>query len=110
MSRFASLWFVFFFILFSTSLQSQNLQDFEKKLTQFKIDNGITYLVYECHDVPVVSLFTYDDTGSVDEITGQTGLAHIFEHMAFKGTTTIGTKDIQKELEAMKKEDEAFTA
>jgi predicted Zn-dependent peptidase len=99
---------IFLFSFFASFCQAQNVQDFEKKLTQFKLENGITFLVYERHDVPVVSFFTYADVGSVNEVTGITGLAHIFEHMAFKGTNTIGTKDINKELPAMAKEDEAF--
>jgi hypothetical protein len=59
---------------------------------------------------PVVSMVTLADVGGVDENQNATGLAHIFEHMAFKGTTTIGTKDLAKEAEAMKREDEAFLA
>jgi predicted Zn-dependent peptidase len=108
MNKYACRFLPVLLIVFASSLYAQNLQEFEKKLTQFRLDNGITFLVYERHEVPVVSFFTYADTGSVDEQTGETGLAHIFEHMAFKGTTIIGTKDIQKEQAAMNKEDEAF--
>jgi predicted Zn-dependent peptidase len=55
-------------------------------------------------------MVTYADVGGVDENQNATGLAHIFEHMAFKGTTTIGTKDYAKAAVALKKEDEAFLA
>jgi hypothetical protein len=51
---------------------------------------------------------TYADVGSVDEVKGITGIAHIFEHMAFKGTKTIGTKDLNKEYAAMSEVDDAF--
>jgi predicted Zn-dependent peptidase len=87
---------------------AQNLADFEKKVTEFTLDNGLKFIVVERHEAPVASFYTYADVGSVDEVKGITGLAHVFEHMAFKGTTTVGTKDLAKEQEAMKKEDEAF--
>ena len=50
----------------------------------------------------------YANVGASDEIMGNTGIAHVFEHMAFKGTTTIGTKDYEKEKVAMDKMDTVF--
>lgn len=88
--------------------RAQNLAEFEKKVTEFTLDNGLKFIVVERHEAPVISFFTYADVGAVDEVKGITGLAHVFEHMAFKGTTTVGSKDLAKELEAIKKEDEAF--
>jgi len=58
----------------------------------------------------VVSFHTYADVGAVDEVKGITGLAHLFEHMAFKGTKTLGTKNYQAEAEAMARMDETFEA
>lgn len=87
---------------------SQNLAEFEKRVTEFTLDNGLHFIVVENHEVPVVTMFTYANVGSVDEVKGITGLAHVFEHMAFKGTRTIGTKNLEKELEAMRKVDEIF--
>jgi predicted Zn-dependent peptidase len=49
------------------------------------------FIVLERHEAPVVSFHTYVNTGSVDDPKGRTGLAHMFEHMAFKGTETIGS-------------------
>ena len=92
----------------STGLHAQNLKEFEKRVTEFTLDNGLHFIIVENHEVPVVTMFTYADVGSVNEVKGITGLAHIFEHMAFKGTQTIGTKNLEKELEAMKKVDEIF--
>ena len=77
------------------------LQQFEPKVTEFTLDNGLTFLVVERHEAPVVSFFTYADVGGADEVKGITGMAHMFEHMAFKGTTTIGSKDLEAELAAM---------
>ena len=88
--------------------QAQDLAAFEKTVTEFTLENGLTFIVVERHEAPVVSFMTYADVGSVDEVKGITGIAHIFEHMAFKGTKTIGTKDLNKEYAAMSEVDDAF--
>ena len=88
--------------------RSQDLEAFEKTVTEFTLDNGLTFIVVENHEAPVVSFLTYADVGSVDEVKGITGLAHVFEHMAFKGTTTIGARDLEAEYAAMEKVDEIF--
>jgi predicted Zn-dependent peptidase len=94
--------------MLAPSSSAQNLTDFAKRVTEFKLDNGLKFIAVERHEAPVAAFYTYADAGSVDEVKGITGLAHLFEHMAFKGTTTVGTKDLTKELEAIQKEDEAF--
>ncbi|MBD2441509.1 pitrilysin family protein [Nostoc sp. FACHB-110] len=68
-----------------------------KQLTQFRLDNGMKFIVLERHQAPVVSFLTYADVGGVDEPDGKTGVAHFLEHLAFKGTTRIGTKDYKAE-------------
>src|SRR5881394_875200 len=55
--------------------------------------NGIKLLILERHFSPTVSIRMVFRTGSVDEVDGKTGLAHMFEHMMFKGTRTLGTKN-----------------
>ncbi|HYW20177.1 MAG TPA: pitrilysin family protein [Nodularia sp. (in: cyanobacteria)] len=67
------------------------------QLTEFRLDNGLKFIVLERHQAPVVSFLTYADVGGVDEPEGQTGVAHFLEHLAFKGTTRIGTKDYEAE-------------
>jgi predicted Zn-dependent peptidase len=64
-----------------------------KKLTEFRLDNGLKFIVLERHQAPVVSFLTYADVGGVDEPDGKTGVAHFLEHLAFKGTTRIGTEN-----------------
>ena len=89
--------------------QNQDLlAQFEEKTTTFTLDNGLTFVVIERHDAPVVSFHTYADVGSVNEPQGQTGIAHMFEHMAFKGTTSIGTKNIEKEMAALQRQEEIY--
>jgi predicted Zn-dependent peptidase len=93
---------------FTKTTSAQDLAEFEKRMTEFTLDNGLKFLVLERHEAPVVSFHIYADVGSVDEVKGITGLAHLFEHMAFKGTKTIGTKNYRAEAKAMAKMDKLF--
>lgn len=89
---------------------AQDIASFEKNLTVETLDNGLTIMIYERKAAPVVSFFTHVDVGSAQEVPGITGLAHMFEHMAFKGTSKIGTTDAKKEAEAMEAVDRAYYA
>src|SRR5438046_4397852 len=80
---------------------AQSLKDFEKRVTEFTLPNGLHLIVLERHDAPVVSFHSYVSAGAVDDPGGETGLAHMFEHMAFKGTQTIGTRNYSEETQAM---------
>ncbi|HEY9665821.1 MAG TPA: pitrilysin family protein [Coleofasciculaceae cyanobacterium] len=77
-----------------------------ERVTEFRLDNGIKFIVLENHQAPVVSFVTYADVGGVDEPTGKTGVAHFLEHLAFKGTTRIGTTDYKAEEPLLDKLDE----
>jgi len=89
------------FLLLPVLLAGQSLKDFEKKVTEFTLPNGLHFILIERHEAPVVSFHTYVNVGSVDDPGGETGLAHMFEHMAFKGTPTIGTKNWPEERMAL---------
>lgn len=91
-----------------SAAESTLLEQFEEKTTTFTLDNGLTFVVIERHDAPVISFHTYADVGAADEPIGQSGLAHLFEHLAFKGTTSIGTKDIESEMASIAREEEIF--
>src|SRR5271154_4414257 len=82
-------------------LSAQSLKDFEKRITEFTLANGLHFIIFERHEAPVVSFHSYVNAGSVDDPSGETGIAHMFEHMAFKGTETIGTKNYPLERKAM---------
>jgi predicted Zn-dependent peptidase len=88
-------------LLLAASLPAQNLQEFAKHVTEFTLPNGMHFIVLERHEAPVVSFHTYVNAGSVDDPKGLTGLAHMFEHMAFKGTETIGSTNWPAEKAAM---------
>ncbi len=85
-----------------------SLETFEEEVTEFTLENGLHFIVVERHAVPIVSFNTLVKVGSANEVKGITGLAHLFEHMAFKGTTSIGTKDFEAEQKAHAREDEIF--
>jgi predicted Zn-dependent peptidase len=89
---------------------AQSIEEFEKNLTIEELDNGLTLIVYERKTAPVVSFMTYVDVGSSDEVNGITGLAHMFEHMAFKGTSKIGTTNYKAEVKALAEVDRAYHA
>ena len=63
------------------------------------LSNGMKVLLVERHDAPSISGGWVALVGSANERPGITGIAHLFEHMMFKGTPTIGTKDYKKDLE-----------
>ena len=66
-------------------------------LTEYKLDNGLTVLLWEDHDQPDVTGYVAVRAGSIDEPAEYTGLAHYLEHMLFKGTDRIGALDWEKE-------------
>ncbi len=69
----------------------------EGRVVDRTLDNGMRVLIVKRPAVPTVSYNLTVRVGSVDEPGGQSGLAHLFEHMAFKGTETIGTRDFSAE-------------
>ena len=88
----------------------QDVVSFEKRTSVKKLANGLTIIICERPEAPVFSFFTHVDAGSVQDPMGKTGLAHMFEHMAFKGTDTIGTRDYAGEEVALAKVEEAYAA
>ena len=94
----------------STVSRAQSLEEFEKTVTEHTLDNGMRFFIVERHGVPVVSFHLYADVGSVDEETGQSGMAHMFEHMAFKGTKEIGTTDYAAEKAALDRVDDVIAS
>lgn len=91
-------------------LKAQYLEEFEKKVTEFTLDNGLHFIVIERHDAPVASFYTQVNVGGIDEPVGNTGIAHIFEHLAFKGDHYVGTTDWKEEKKVIDKMDEVYKA
>jgi len=97
-------------LLLSVFAVAQDVASFEKRITVKKLDNGLTLLVCERPEAPVFSFFTMVDAGSAQDPMRATGLAHMFEHMAFKGTDKIGTTDYAAEKPALEKVEVAYAA
>jgi predicted Zn-dependent peptidase len=81
----------------SFSAEPQDFAEIQAKIVSFKLDNGLTVILYRRGDMPVISCVTYVKAGSTDEHVGITGIAHQLEHLAFKGTPSIGTKNYDAE-------------
>jgi predicted Zn-dependent peptidase len=89
---------------------AQDLKSFEQKITTKVLPNGLTLIVCERPDAPVFSYTTFIDAGDVNDPSGESGLAHMFEHLAFKGTSQIGTTDYAAEKIALAKVEAANDA
>ncbi len=69
----------------------------QQQVEEFTLENGMKFLFIHQPSVPIFSATIMVKAGSVDEPSGKTGVAHVFEHMAFKGSTTVGTSDYAME-------------
>ncbi len=107
---------VFGILVLSAPVQARQVDTFiqpyleraEQQVTEFQLDNGIQFIVFERHQAPVISFMTYADVGTANETLGKTGTAHFLEHLAFKGTTRIGTTDYEAEERILQQLDETF--
>ena len=103
--------------LFAAALPALRAQDtaamlanFEHRTTVKVLPNGLTVIVCERPEAPVFSFYTLVNAGSADDPQGASGLAHMFEHMAFKGTDQIGTTNYAAEKAALAKVETAYAA
>ena len=74
----------------------------EGRVKEYSLSNGMKILILERHFAPVVSLYMRFKVGAVDEAGGETGTAHLLEHMLFKGTETLGTRNYKEEKKILK--------
>ena len=93
-SLFKSVLIAAIFLVFCVSAHGFDLGD---RVIKIKLKNGLTVLMLERHLSPTVALYIRHKVGAVDEYEGKTGAAHLLEHMMFKGTTSIGTKNYTAE-------------
>ncbi len=98
------LFLFFYFFIISFALAEENKTDaqivlhrFSQGVNKFTLDNGLRVLFFKRNPSPVFAGQLWVKVGGVNEVPGKTGAAHLLEHMAFKGTTKIGTKDYSKE-------------
>ena len=105
--------FLAFLVLISMTfitVQAQDIASFEKRVTVKKLANGLTIILLQRDEAPVFSFVTLIDAGAVQDPMGRGGLAHMFEHMAFKGSSHVGSNNYAKEKIALKKLEDAYSA
>jgi len=100
--------FMFVLALFSSFVSAQTFEAIKKQVKTTVLPNGMKFIVLERHDAPVAAFHVYADVGSANESYGITGISHILEHMAFKGTKTIGTKDYAAEAGVLEELDSVY--
>ena len=96
-------------LLASSQVSAQNLELFEQNVTEHTLDNGLKVIVVKRDVAPVATFMTYVNVGGVDEPKGRTGIAHIFEHMAFKGSSRIGTNNWEAEKVILEEVDATYS-
>lgn len=99
------IWRIVFLSLFFLSLDA-----YAADLQHASFDNGVRLIVEEDHSAPVAIIETWLEVGGRDELPGKTGLAHVFEHMMFKGSKKLGPGEFSKRIAAIGGTDNAFTA
>ena len=80
---------------------AQGLRELQTKINQFTLANGMHFIVLERHDSPVVSFHLVVNAGSLNDPAGESGTAHMFERMAYKGTETIGSRSWPEEKKSL---------
>jgi len=86
-------------VLLLTAVSPAAAQNIDVK--EYHLDNGMQILMVERHEAPTIMAAIIARVGSANETTGITGISHLFEHMMFKGTEKIGTKDIEADRKIM---------
>ena len=79
-------------------------------IQEFKLDNGLKLIVQEDHRSPVVVSQVWYRAGSLDEVNGKTGVAHVLEHMMFKGTKQVPAGQFSRLIAAAGGKENAFTS
>ncbi len=80
-------------LVWGLAFAAQAAPGLEERVQSLRLENGMTWLVVERPDAPVYTGLVRVRVGGAEELPGQTGLAHLFEHMAFKGTPVLGARD-----------------
>ena len=102
------------FVLLSSISQAQGLAKRETSSQlythEYTLSNGLRLIVREDHRSPTVAHMVWYRAGSIDEHNGTTGVAHVLEHMMFKGTEKVGVGEFSKRVAALGGRENAFTS
>jgi predicted Zn-dependent peptidase len=110
---FRLLVFPFLIFLVIPEIRGDAFPDWTDRIQEVRLSNGMKFLLYVRGEAPIFSAYIRFRAGGIDEEPGKTGIAHFLEHMAFKGTSTVGTRDFEKEkpiLEEIEKVGEELAA
>ena len=77
---------------------------------EFRLSNGLKLIVREDHRAPTVAHMVWYRAGSMDEVNGKTGVAHVLEHMMFKGTDKVKAGEFSRLVAAVGGRENAFTS
>lgn len=99
------VFFLAVIVVFTFSPLAQTFEAIKSQVKVHVLDNGMKFIVLERHEAPVVSFHVYADVGSANESYGITGISHLLEHMAFKGTQIVGTRDYKAEAKILEELD-----
>lgn len=101
--------FVIVTCLFSSGVsRAQTFDRIKAQVKEHTLKNGMKFIVFERHEAPVASFHVYADVGSANESYGITGISHLLEHMAFKGSKVVGTKNYKAEVRVFAKLDSLY--
>jgi predicted Zn-dependent peptidase len=88
-------------LVLGVSIAAQTFDAIKSQVKVHVLENGMKFIVLERHEAPVVSFHVYADVGSANESYGITGISHLLEHMAFKGSKLVGTTNYEEEVKVL---------
>jgi predicted Zn-dependent peptidase len=112
MRRFTTALLIIVFLTFlpTICLAGTAITDINLDIKEFTLENGMQFLVVERHTTPQVAMRVAIRAGSALEETGKTGIAHMLEHMLFKGTKNFGTRDYERDQQLQEQIEGAYQA
>ncbi len=105
--KFWAAFFLLALVFVPGQLHSFSLED---RVRRYTLENGMEVLMLERHQSPTISFSIRFRVGAADETLGMTGTAHLLEHMLFKGTQTLGTKNFAEEEKILTRIDSLVSA
>ncbi|MGD2097456.1 MAG: pitrilysin family protein [Desulfobacterales bacterium] len=106
--QYLKMCFLILVLAASPSVVSASTVDIQLDAKEFKLENGMLFLVVERPATPQVAARLAIRAGSALEETGRTGIAHLLEHMMFKGTKNFGTLDVAKDAKLQQQIEAAY--
>ena len=95
-------------LVLGVSITAQTFDAIKNQVKVHALENGMKFIVLERHEAPVISFHVYADVGSANESYGITGISHLLEHMAFKGSKVVGTTNYEEEIKILEELDALY--